>query len=354
MHRPIKIWLWIGMMMLFVQIIVGGITRLTGSGLSITKWEIVTGTLPPVSAAAWEEEFEKYKQTPQYLKINEGMTISAFKFIYFWEYIHRLWARVMGLVFLLPFMFFLRKTWITRELARSLAVVIVLAAITATFGWIMVASGLVDRPWVNAYKLSLHLILGISVLVALLWTYLNYTYNVEQIKKLSIGKEHLGWLYFIIPLIVVQIIFGGWMSGMKAALFFPTWPLIGSEVIPSVVLDPSNWRIDNFVNYESGSFAIAIIHTFHRFTAYLLALLIIWYGGKFYLFKPSNIINKWYLGGCILLVIQVVLGIILLLTSRGSISVLWGVLHQAVAVLLLCGLVGHYFYVKKGYLNRLR
>lgn len=168
----LKYWLFTGLIFLFFQVVIGGITRLTGSGLSITKWDIVTGTFPPMSEETWIEEFELYKKTPQYHKINAGMSISAFKWIYFWEYLHRLWARTMGFVFLIPFLIFYRKKLISNHLLRRLGVVILLAMLAATFGWIMVASGLVNRPWVNAYKLSFHLCIALSVYTALLWTYL--------------------------------------------------------------------------------------------------------------------------------------------------------------------------------------
>ena len=157
--------------MVFIQIVVGGITRLTGSGLSITKWEIITGTLPPMNDAQWEEAFDLYKVTPQYEKINEGMSMKQFKFIYFWEYIHRLWGRFMGIVFIIPFLIFWRKGWIDKKLMSRLAWVIPMAALVASFGWIMVASGLNDRPWVNTYKLTLHLSLALILYAYLLWTY---------------------------------------------------------------------------------------------------------------------------------------------------------------------------------------
>ena len=153
-RKAVKVWLIIGLVMIFFQVVIGGVTRLTGSGLSITKWEIVTGTLPPLSDSQWLEEFELYKATPQYQKINEGMSLSDFKFIYFWEYFHRLWARSMGFVFLFPFLFFWWKGWIDKPLMQRLGITVLLAAIVASFGWIMVASGLIDRPWVIAYKLT--------------------------------------------------------------------------------------------------------------------------------------------------------------------------------------------------------
>ena len=171
-NKWLVIWLAAGLLMVFVQILVGGVTRLTGSGLSITRWEIVTGTIPPLNEVQWEEAFDLYKLTPQYQKINQGMEMSEFKYIFFWEYFHRLWARTMGFVFLIPFLFFLWKGSIRKETLRNLGVVVSLAAAAALFGWIMVASGLINRPWVNAYKLTFHLGLGISLFIYLFYTYL--------------------------------------------------------------------------------------------------------------------------------------------------------------------------------------
>ena len=167
-NRIVKAWLIIGIIMLFFQIIIGGVTRITGSGLSITKWEIVTGTFPPLTESKWQEEFDAYKKTPQYQKINKGMMLgsvfdsSSFKFIYFWEYFHRLWARLMGFVFVIPLLFFYVKKWVDKKLLVKLSYVFLGATLAAFFGWIMVASGLKERPWVNAYNLSLHL--GIALL----------------------------------------------------------------------------------------------------------------------------------------------------------------------------------------------
>ena len=168
-RRIVGAWLILGVFLVFFQIIIGGITRLTGSGLSITEWEIVIGSMPPTSAEKWESEFDKYKETPQYEKINQGMSMDDFKFIYFWEWLHRFWARWMGVVFIIPFLFFLFKRWLTRPWIFKLIMVMLLASLVASFGWIMVASGLIDRPWVDAYKLTMHLALALVVFAYLVW-----------------------------------------------------------------------------------------------------------------------------------------------------------------------------------------
>jgi len=148
--RVVRNWLILGLVLIFVQVVVGGITRLTGSGLSITKWEIVTGTLPPLNETSWLAEFDLYKATPQYEKMNEGMSLGDFKFIYFWEYFHRLWARMMGFAFIIPLAYFLFKGYIDRALGKRLGLVFLAAALTASFGWIMAKTRLLDRR--SAYR----------------------------------------------------------------------------------------------------------------------------------------------------------------------------------------------------------
>ncbi len=191
--RIVKIWLCIGLFMVFMQVMIGGITRLTESGLSITKWDIVTGTMPPLTTAQWEHEFDLYKATPQYAKLNFGMEMGSifesgtFKFIYFWEYLHRLWARSMGFVFAIPFFIFLARGMLSKRLIKDLGIVIFLAAVVASVGWIMVASGLINRPWVNGYKLTLHLSLAFLLFGYLLWA----TFKVFQPSPKVIHKPML-------------------------------------------------------------------------------------------------------------------------------------------------------------------
>lgn len=318
--------------MLFFQVIIGGVTRLTGSGLSITKWEIVTGTLPPMNNEAWSEAFDLYKDTPQYEKINEGMSLSDFKFIYFWEYFHRLWARTMGFVFLFPFLFFLIKGWLPKLLVRRLGVVILLAVLAATFGWIMVASGLIDRPWVNAYKLAFHLCIGISVFAYLLWT-VYHTYTFPALASWRSGLRTFGKV--ITVMICVQIFFGGVMSGMKAGLFYPTWPDMNGEIYPQVLTNMSEWSVDNFNNYEKSMLPSAFTQILHRMLAYVILLTSFVYIKKLYVYR-SNTYYKWGIFSFIfLLVTQVGLGIITLVNCIGTIPVNWGVLHQGCALLLL-------------------
>ena len=314
-----------------MQIFIGGITRITGSGLSITKWEIVTGTLPPLNEQDWNGEFDLYKETPQYQKINDGMSLGQFKFIYFWEYLHRLWARTMGFVFLFPFLFFIFKKWIDPWMIRQLIYVFFSAMLAAVFGWIMVASGLVERPWVNAYKLSLHLGIALLTLGFLVWG----TYKAFASANFNNRTLHRLALIFFLCL-VIQIFFGAIVSGMRAALYYPSWPDMNGQFLPAVLLDASSWNWENIVEYDKDALMPALIHVLHRNWAYVVYALGIYLVVKILRYPlPRKIyLASWAL--FILLNLQVLLGILTLLNSNVSIPVFYGVMHQAIAIFIYC------------------
>ena len=327
----VRAWLIAGLVLIFVQVVVGGITRLTGSGLSITRWEIVTGTLPPLSAADWDSEFDLYKATPQYEKINDGMSMSDFKFIYFWEYFHRLWARMMGLVFLVPLAYFLVKGYIDRRLGKRLALVFAAAALTASFGWIMVASGLIERPLVNAYKLSMHLGIAFTTFGILLWTTL-WAFDIRLPAKPATPIRRL--VYVLGAVLIVQILLGGMMSGMKAALAYPTWPDMNGVAAPGILFDSTSWTLDNIIHYDAHPLMSALVQLLHRTTGYLVALLVavlLWRGW-------SAAGSRWRTALAItggLTALQIALGIGTVVLSQPVIPVGWGVFHQAGALFLL-------------------
>ena len=332
-NRIVKFWLVLGCVMLFFQIFIGGVTRITGSGLSITKWEIVTGTLPPMSADAWDEAFALYKDTPQYKKINQGMSMSDFKFIYFWEYLHRLWARMMGFVFLFPFIFFVIAKWVDRWMIRQLAFVFFSAMMAAVFGWIMVASGLVERPWVNAYKLSLHLGIALATLGFLVWaTY--KAFNNGEVVTDNVVIHRMAKTFFIF--LIIQIFFGAILSGMRASLYYPSWPYMNGQYLPDVLFDASSWSWANIVDYDKDALMPALIHVLHRHWAYVVYGFGVWLFIKIlrYPMPRAYYVAGWSLFG--LLNLQVLIGILTLLNSQTTIPVFYGVLHQAIAIFIFC------------------
>lgn len=332
-NKYVRYWLLSGCILLFFQIFIGGVTRITGSGLSITKWEIITGTLPPFSEEAWQHEFDLYKETPQYSKINQGMTLSKFKFIYFWEYFHRLWARIMGFVFIFPFIFFILKKWIDKWMIRQLCFVIFWAMMAAVFGWIMVASGLVDRPWVNAYKLSLHLGIALITLSFLVWG----TYRGFGLNKIAVNQSKLHRLAFwFLMALILQIFFGAIVSGMRAALYYPSWPDLNGRFIPEVLLLKESWNLENLVDYDKDAFMPALIHVLHRNWGYFVYAFGMYLAFKVCKYPLRRIFYVFNIGLIIALNLQVLLGILTLVYSKATIPLFYGIMHQAVAIFILC------------------
>ena len=331
-RKYVQTWLIIGLVMVLGQVVIGGITRLTESGLSITEWEVVSGILPPMSQASWEAEFEAYKATPQYEKIHRGMSMADFKFIYFWEYFHRLWARIMGLVFAVPFAYFLYKRWLSKRLVRRLLIAVGLAGLAASFGWIMVASGLIERPWVNSYKLTMHLSIAVVLFGYLFWT----TMLVIQPRIPVINNRLLkNGIVGILVLLGAQIILGGMMSGMKAALAYPTWPDMNGVAIPDILFNSTFWTWENIVEYDASPLMPALVQTLHRGTAYALTIMVLWYAWKA---LKSNLPTRLRGGTYALLGmtgLQVLLGILTVINSTGEVPVDLGVYHQAGAFIML-------------------
>ncbi len=330
--RAVKVWLLTGLVMIFFQIIIGGVTRLTGSGLSITRWEIVTGSIPPLNKADWISEFELYKQTPQYQKINQGMTVGEFKFIYFWEYFHRLWARLMFFVFVIPFAWFLWQGMLSRRLLPRMMTVVALAGLEGFFGWAMVASGLIQRPWVNAYNLTLHLCLALVIFTYLLWTwFLTISPKLPDFSNQRFRR--FAWTIFGVAFF--QIALGAIMSGSKAGLFFPTWPDMNGEYLPAVLFDSSHWTADSFIHYDTNPFMPALIHFLHRNTAYLLTAMVLYFVWNIFKENISPLLRRsgWWL--MVAVGVQVLLGIFTVINCKAKVPVDLGVAHQAGAVVVL-------------------
>ncbi len=336
--RPVRVWLLIGLTMIFFQVVLGGITRLTGSGLSITKWDIVTGTVPPLSETAWHKAYDLYKATPQYKIINLDMTLNAFKRIYFWEYAHRLWARIMGFVFIGPLFYFLRKRWISKRLKVDLWIVFLLAALVAAFGWVMVASGLMQRPWVNAYKLMLHLSLAIFLFEFLLITYLKAA-NMRTRVVAPFGKNSR-LIFMLLLLVAFQMMVGGLMAGMKAGFAYASFPKMNGEWIPKILLEASAWTLENMKAYDAIPFAKALVQFVHRMMGYSIFMLTGWLIWRMNSRQADAYLRKkvWVIG--FLVSLQVVLGIYTVLGCQyGKVPLFLGVLHQSVGLLTLSSVV---------------
>jgi heme a synthase len=333
--RPIATWLLIGVGMIIVQIILGGITRLTGSGLSITEWKVVTGSLPPMSEQAWMAEFNLYQQTPQFQLINSGFTLSDFKFIFFWEWFHRLWARLIGIVFLIPFVIFIIQKRFSREMIRPMMILFLLGGMQGAIGWIMVASGLTgDAVYVKPTRLALHFIFAMGLLCYTFWFALQLSVPKEAVKA-NPSLRRFSWT--ILFVLVIQLVYGAFMAGNKAANAAATWPGINGSWWPDNMLADR----PAFLNFLENKITI---HFIHRTLAYLLlALVIVWTVKALKEFNPTRLFLKTQWLPLLLVFVQVLLGIFSVLTSRQIIPNHWGSfewmaqLHQIVAMLfLLC------------------
>lgn len=343
--KAVAIWIGVGVLMLLIQVILGGVTRLTGSGLSITEWNVVTGVIPPLNEGDWAGEFEKYKSTPQYRLINIDFQLSDFKFIFFWEWLHRFWARLIGVVFIMGFVYLLSKKYLRKEMIGPLVILFVLGALQGAVGWIMVASGLTgDEVYVKPTRLALHFIFAMVLIAYAYWVFLELIIP----KKASIISPNLraftGWL---IGLTTIQLIFGALMAGHKAATAAPTWPDINGSMLP----DSTFRDVPLLLNFIDNKITI---HFVHRNLAYLILILTCILTWKIYKTSPSPVLfNKFKVLPLILVVIQAVLGILSLKTSVGIVPNRWGAfewlaqLHQVTGMLLALSYVTLFYTVRR-------
>jgi cytochrome c oxidase assembly protein subunit 15 len=269
--RAIRLWLYAVAALVLAIILVGGATRLTESGLSITEWQPVMGTLPPLSEAQWQDEFAKYQAIPQYRELNAGMSLDAFKTIFWWEWTHRLIGRVIGAVFLLPLLWFLRRGWVTRALAARLWIIFGLGALQGAVGWWMVASGLADRVEVSQYRLATHLVLACVIYVALLWT----AQRLGDRPALAAPGRIRAGAFSLLILVLAQIYLGALVAGLRAGYVYNTWPLIDGALVPDasrLFVQAPLWRnfFENTLTVQfdhrmlaCAIFVCALLHAFH-------------------------------------------------------------------------------------------
>jgi cytochrome c oxidase assembly protein subunit 15 len=276
--RTIAVWLMACAAMIFLMVIIGGITRLTESGLSITEWKPITGVLPPLSEAHWQAEFEKYRQIPEYKFINKGMSLDEFKSIYFWEYVHRLWGRLIGIAFAVPLLYFLARGRIGRSLAKPLLGLFGLGALQGAMGWYMVQSGLVDRTDVSQYRLTAHLGLAVLIYGVMIWIAANLWYAdhppVSVRADAQLGRMRTA-LAGIVALVFLTILSGGFVAGLGAGMIYNTFPLMDGRLVPD-----SYWQIEPW--YQNFFENIAAVQFDHRVlaTTSFLSIVLFWFKAR--------------------------------------------------------------------------
>lgn len=333
-QKQLSLWLGAGVIMIFIQILLGGITRLTGSGLSITEWKPLMGALPPLSQAEWQQSFAHYREIAQFKKLNNHFTLADYQGLFFWEWLHREWARLMGLVFLVPFLIFLVQRKFKNGMFWPLAGLFVLGAVQGLAGWLMVKSGLNETDVVVSHiRLAIHFDLALILLVYLYCIFLSQRFQ----KRLEyIGPKLRRLTILILLLLALQLTYGAFMAGTHAALFAPTWPDINGKWLMMTPTTRGNWlhRI---------TFDPLLIQFAHRLLAYLLSgLLFTWF--LMTSFSPNYTPVRRLRGYPLAFVLmQVILGVLALRVCGTSYYIWIAVLHQLNGIMLLLSLV-HFFF----------
>lgn len=334
--KAIIIWLSVGCFLIAAMVIVGGITRLTHSGLSMVEWNLLMGSLPPLNKEEWMVVFDKYKSTPEFILVNYNFSLEEFKSIYWWEYIHRMLGRFIGLVFIIPFGYFLVKKRLSNSLIKKLLIVFVLGSLQAFLGWYMVKSGLVNNPTVSHYRLASHLVMALALygyLLVLVFDLLFPTSgHVSTVSKL-LKKVSVSLLIITF----VQFIYGAFMSGLKAGKVYNTFPKMGSQWIADSV--GFSYKKDGLISLMEN---LASVQFIHRYLAVfiLILVLIIW--------RKSRNISSYHLklGANLLLGIVIVQFLLGIMTLILSVPVVLGVLHQFGALVFLTAIIYYWHGVK--------
>jgi cytochrome c oxidase assembly protein subunit 15 len=323
--KSVIIWLLSGCVLVFIMVVVGGITRLTNSGLSMTDWHLVTDTFPPMSEEKWQHAFDEYKKFPEYQKINihNDFTLSDYKFIYFWEWFHRFIGRIIGLVFIIPFIYFLIRKRLDKATVKKCIVLLGMGALQGFFGWFMVKSGLVNNPDVSHFRLSLHLTFAFLTFAYTLWVALDLTYPHRNPVILPLRK--LARIALVV--LLIQIIYGGFVAGLNAGLVHNHWPLMsdGQLVHDSVFIEQKTLLL----NLTEGKSGVQLVH---RTIAYIVVGLIAW---LFFKGRKYNLTAQQKSGinlSLVVVFLQFLLGVFTLLFRVP----LWlGLAHQVGAFFLL-------------------
>ena len=327
-------WLSSCLILVFFIIIVGGLTRLTNSGLSITEWELFKGILPPLNKSSWLAYFEQYKKIPQFQLLNFNMSLEEFKVIFYWEYFHRVLARTIGLFFLIPLIYFYLSKKINKNYLFPCYIIFFLILLQGTVGWYMVKSGLVNDVTVSHYKLSIHLSIAFIIISIIFWLIRNIRDNNNTI-FFDFNKKNIPFLILII-LIYIQIILGALVSGLDAGRIYQTWPLMGYSYFPN---DVNLNNFSNIINFNNHS----LVQFYHRNLAYLITLYIfilvffIYKNNLNNLFKPLKIV-------ILFLLLQIILGI---LTLISGLNIYLASSHQISSVLLVFSAINLYYFRAK-------
>ena len=326
-NRIFLYWLITSLFLVFFIIIVGGLTRLTDSGLSITEWELFKGILPPLSDNSWQIYFNQYKEIPQYKLLNSNMSINEFKVIFYWEYFHRLLARFIGLFFLIPLTYFYLTKKIKSNYINICTIIFLLIVFQGIIGWYMVESGLVNDVTVSHYRLSIHLSIAIIIISTLFWLILNII-SKKNIVFFELSKTSIPFILLLV-LIYFQIILGAFVSGLDAGRIYQTWPMMGATIFPDDLSFSDLLSLDNH----------SLVQFYHRNLAYLISLYV--FLMTFFIYKKKLIkLYKPLKIFLFLLSLQVILGIF---TLVGGLNIYLASSHQITSILLVFSALNLYY-----------
>jgi heme a synthase len=321
-RAQIRIWLGVVLLTLFALVLVGGATRLTESGLSITQWKPIHGVIPPLSDAEWQEEFELYKQIPQYSQLNSDMTVEGFKTIFWWEWAHRLIARSIGIIFAVPLAWFWLRGKIEPRLKLPLVGILALGGFQGFIGWWMVSSGLADRTEVSQYRLATHLVIACLIFMACAWIFRAlspHSDDAPPTAKSVLAAAAIAWLTLF------QVYLGALVAGLDAGFSYNTWPLMDGAIVPADLFLQQPWWINLFENPKTVQFV-------HRCGAYLLWAAVLAHMIAATKFAPGTTHARRATLLFCLVTIQAIIGITTLLLQ---VPVVWGVAHQGGALVVL-------------------
>ncbi len=320
----VSVWLIILSLSILIMITVGGLTRLTESGLSMVDWNLFLGAIPPMSENSWQKLFEDYQNYPEYKIKNLHMTLHDFKFIFWWEYIHRMIGRLIGILFLIPFGFFVYKKYLTKKELRIYLILFLLGGIQGFIGWWMVKSGLDLNPYVNHFRLAIHLIMAQLILSIIFYLLLNRLIDTKYSYQTISHKKYIVTFNFII---LLTVIYGAFMAGLDAGLSFNTWPLMGDHFIP-----------ENLFFIEEKFYGVfdntVFIHFFHRLLAYFSIFVLVIIVIKFINRIDNPVQKKHLLIISLLVFLQIIFGIFVVLSG---VQVALGSIHQILGTLVLVG-----------------
>ncbi len=333
-YRLFTNWLIASLLLVFLIIIIGGLTRLTNSGLSITEWELFKGILPPLNNNSWQSYFDLYKKIPQYKLLNYNMVLGEFKVIFYWEYFHRILARLIGLFFLIPLIFFYMSKKIKKEHIQICYLIFVLILIQGFVGWYMVKSGLVNDITVSHYRLSIHLTTAIIIISSIFWLIMNILFNKNKF-FFSFTTYNLPFLLLVF-LILLQVILGAFVSGLDAGKIFQTWPRMGESYLPND-LNLNNYK--DSINFNNHS----LVQFYHRSLAYLIILYVLFLSAFIYKKKLNNLYKSLKIL-ILFLLFQILLGIFTLVSG---LNIYLASAHQITSVLLVLSALNLYYHRTK-------